>query len=562
MASHSSLLQFFALIILFSSNTYSQETTPSYENCDYMLWEPVGTIPPDNPECVAYDDSLLPDCGQYDYNLATSFYHVHEYNCSRFWECSPQGPCLFECAPCPADSGLCNNQEALSFDCRYQYPVGPVCDWPGNVLCVGSTQRPTTSTTTPDPGCITDDDCQDNEWCDTSGFPGVCRIGCRDDSGCSATSCSTCVEHVCHDPECCGDSDCSGTSCSTCGADQMCHDPECCGDSDCNGTTCSTCGSDQMCHDPECCDDTDCNGTSCSTCGADQMCHDPDCCEDTDCNGSTCSTCEDNICHDPECCDDTDCPDVTNQICSMCFDDFTCSRPECCVDEDCNDGFVCENQLCVPEGECDAQRPCEGANEICHVPEHDNCQYCDEEAHPSECKPGCADDANCPNSEDENFVCVEHLCQSIGVNGITNITVNTKTCSQCEGSGNPLGVVEGGVQLHLIGLYGTECYSDGLDNLEKVDYDNGFNAFFDGSPDNDGDDDGMGECKGADTNYGLEGGSATWTGKGTWTAADSEAICIKFYDPFNDKPTCCCSLQKPTLTTQETSELTNCECKL
>jgi len=157
---------------------------------------------------------------------------------------------------------------------------------------------------------------------------------------------------------------------------------------------------------------------------------------------------------------------------------------------------------------------------------------------------------------------VEHLCQSFGVNGITNITVNTKTCSQCEGSGNPLGVVEGGVQLHLIGLYGTECYSDGLDNLEKVDYDNGFNAFFDGSPDNDGDDDGMGECKGADTNYGLEGGSATWTGKGTWTAADSEAICIKFYDPFNDKPTCCCSLQKPTLTTQETSELTNCECKL
>ena len=45
-----------------------------------MLWEPVGTIPPDNPECVAYDDSLLPDCGQYDYNLATSFYHVHEYS--------------------------------------------------------------------------------------------------------------------------------------------------------------------------------------------------------------------------------------------------------------------------------------------------------------------------------------------------------------------------------------------------------------------------------------------------------------------------------------------------
>ena len=46
-----------------------------------MYWKPVGSIPPDNPECVAaYDDSLIPDCGQYDYTLATSFYHVHEYS--------------------------------------------------------------------------------------------------------------------------------------------------------------------------------------------------------------------------------------------------------------------------------------------------------------------------------------------------------------------------------------------------------------------------------------------------------------------------------------------------
>ena len=34
------------------------------------------------------------------------------------------------------------------------------------------------------------------------------------------------------------------------------------------------------------------------------------------------------------------------------------------MDEDCEDGFVCENQLCVPEGECDENRPCEGANEV------------------------------------------------------------------------------------------------------------------------------------------------------------------------------------------------------
>ena len=102
-----------------------------------------------------------------------------------------------------------------------------------------------------------------------------------------------------------------------------------------------------------------------------------------------------------------------------------------------------------------------------------------------------------------------------GVNGIVNITVATESCSQCVGSGklfinkkfktniftiyisgNPLGYVEGGVRVHLIGEYDAQCMSLGLDNLEMVDYDNGLNAFFDGTPDGDGDDDGMGACKG------------------------------------------------------------------
>ena len=33
-------------------------------------------------------------------------------------------------------------------------------------------------------------------------------------------------------------------------------------------------------------------------------------------------------------------------------------------------------QLCVLEGECDAQRPCDGEDEICNLPGHENCQYC------------------------------------------------------------------------------------------------------------------------------------------------------------------------------------------
>ena len=71
-------------------------------------------------------------------------------------------------------------------------------------------------------------------------------------------------------------------------------------------------------------------------------------------------------------------------------------------------------------------------------------------------------------------------CDTIGVNGVSNITVRTETCSQCAGSSNPLGYVEGGLSLHLLGDYDTSCQSNGLDNLEKVDYDNGMVTFFDG----------------------------------------------------------------------------------
>ena len=66
----------------------------------------------------------------------------------------------------------------------------------------------------------------------------------------------------------------------------------------------------------------------------------------------------------------------------------------------------------------------------------------------------------------------------------------------------------------------------------------------------------------ADLNYGLTGGSATWTGKGEWTAAASQPVCIKFYDPDNNKPTCCCELKQRTLGQDETSDLENCECKM
>ena len=57
-------------------------------------------------------------------------------DCSRFWECYAGEACLIECANCQHELGendLCNGRWALTFDVTYQYPEGPVCDWPAYV---------------------------------------------------------------------------------------------------------------------------------------------------------------------------------------------------------------------------------------------------------------------------------------------------------------------------------------------------------------------------------------------------------------------------------------------
>ena len=141
----------------------------------------------------------------------------------------------------------------------------------------------------------------------------------------------------------------------------------------------------------------------------------------------------------------------------------------------------------------------------------------------------------------------------------------TLSCSQCAGSGNPIPVPEGGVKVHLIGAYGgTECTSDGLDNIELVDYDNGITAVFNGLPDDDGDDDGLGACKGMDLNIEVTGGTATWTAKGTWTGVEAGGVCVNFYcgDSLGEceEDFCCCDLASPSLGQGDKSELVNCQC--
>ena len=152
--------------------------------------------------------------------------------------------------------------------------MGPVCDFPDNVDCTNgysttdrnptgptikpttpitptasitptapttptteTTAKPTTIQTTPTeaPGCLTDDDCENDEWCDTSVTPGECKPGCRTSNDCTAMSCSECVNHQCVDPECCTSDDCEAVTdmvCSVCNID-TCSQPECCADDDC-----------------------------------------------------------------------------------------------------------------------------------------------------------------------------------------------------------------------------------------------------------------------------------------------------------------------------------------
>ena len=46
--------------------------------CQKEVWLPSNSTPPLDPNCEAYDGSLVPNC-KYFLNNVTSYYHVHEY---------------------------------------------------------------------------------------------------------------------------------------------------------------------------------------------------------------------------------------------------------------------------------------------------------------------------------------------------------------------------------------------------------------------------------------------------------------------------------------------------
>ena len=182
-------------------------------------------------DCLPYDGSVVPDCSKYiDGTTKQPYYHEHSSSellkllfqnltshlspfsdCSRFWECGPDGEtCLFECASCQSELGsnpLCEGQWALTFDVRFQYPVGPVCNWPSTINCTL--------------GCPEDAECCNNLDCNKCSS-GYCNLDwtCSYDPPCECSSDAECenYEGVCnvpapHHPESCSfclDGQCRG----------------------------------------------------------------------------------------------------------------------------------------------------------------------------------------------------------------------------------------------------------------------------------------------------------------------------------------------------------------
>ena len=59
----------------------------------------------------------------------------------------------------------------------------------------------------------------------------------------------------------------------------------------------------------------------------------------------------------------------------------------------------------------------------------------------------------------------------------------------------------------------------------------------------------------------LTNGTAQWTGAGRWTPSTERPVCVNFYDPNHDKPTCCCSLSVSSLSSEDgPASLTDCAC--
>merc|ERR1712037_257507 len=171
-------------------------------------------------------DCKVPDCSAFHGQVnTTSFFHVHEYDCGLYWVCSPEGPCLMQCAACNTNPTNCPDGR-LQFDCRYTVPVAPVCDYYMNVgchnceetcaanNCPGDTECDT-STDCQCSDCKTDADCSSGEKC----CDRQCAISCDGDTTpapATTTTTTTPKPTTTNTPcptECCSDDDCEDGTC-------------------------------------------------------------------------------------------------------------------------------------------------------------------------------------------------------------------------------------------------------------------------------------------------------------------------------------------------------------
>jgi len=403
--------------------------------------------------CLPYDGSIVPDCSKYvDPITKQPFFKEHSSNCSRFWLCGPEGEtCLNECAHCggPNNPVLCGDQWALTFDPSFQYPLGPVCNWPVELDCgetlVCDVAKPEYECCENQdccacPGhcycafnsdesasqCVQESpcDCTSNSEC--AGFDGVCNVPPPHD----LSSCSYCEDHECK-PGCIDNGNCpDGYECNEgsheCEQVVCFDDPDCAGfDQVCNaahdncffcgdGSDCaSTDGCCQGCHDSDlnCAYPTPvCNqGSHLCGCSSDADCNSPDYCDtdnnqcvapcaaDNECDGwdAICNEAYDNCfycgdCQGPGCCpgcgSDNNCAYPT----PICQDDHNCG---CNTDSDCKFDDYCNTDTNQCEAQCVEDNECDGSDAVCNDA-YDNCFYCGD-CDGFGCCPGCSTDNNC-----------------------------------------------------------------------------------------------------------------------------------------------------------------------
>jgi len=461
--------------------------------------------------CLEYDGSKVPDCKQFvDPAIREPYYHPHSSNCSRFWECGPDyESCLFECAHCGGSSNpLCNDQEALSFDPSFNYPVGPVCAWPSTIDCTNS------------PG-----ECDCLPWQTCVG--GKCIPQCEEDSDCpSGYECSDCK--WCEGLTCTADSDCKHdmcnppanphTTCEYCDANTNGCVPGCPDDSLCPSSypICGHGGGPHLCGcnaNEDCAEDELCN-TGSHECipKPDEGCHSNGDCPSTTCDEpwpyNTCNYCDtDHVCK-PGCPDDGKCPE-NKPICGANGQPHRCG---CNVDSDCMAGDKCSNNACVTP-DCTGDADCkDGICDVNNTPDYLECQYCEN----GNCIPGCVDTSHCPNG----YQCNAHICTADeGKALLKSIKIYSNSCTGCSTEG---------ITLTLNGrqdvVNKVQCRTNNLDHGGQADFDAG-DALFDDkltlgtfTPD--------GGCLDAPLDGAVSDSEWKWTGSGSW---EGSAICVEWF---------------------------------